>query len=473
MTAPFVIVGGDAAGMSAASKFRRDAPDAEVVVFEQGKWVSYGACGLPYYVKGEVETLEDLVSVTPEEFITERGIDLRTNHEVTAIDRENQSVTVVGPDGEFEQPYSDLLIATGARAVEPPIDGMDLDGVFTLHNMNEARKLRQYLDGKASGANLSALGYGGIASEYTEAEQPDAVAIIGGGYVGIEMAEAFLAHDLEVHIFEMLGQTLQQFGVEAASVIEEHLREQGVTLHLDTQVDGILGEDHIEAIARGDTTVPVDLALVGVGVAPNTELATEAGIEPGPTGAIGTDEYGRTNDDHVYAAGDCAEATHVVTGDPDHVPLALTANRAGRAIGKSVAGEQTPVGKIAGTAAVKALEFSAARTGLLDESRAREAGFEPVSVTITTQSRAHYYPGGSEIQVTMVGDHESGRVLGASMVGREGVAKRIDTVAAALHAELTAQQLSYLDLSYAPPFSPVWDPVLTAAKVLAGKLNGN
>ncbi len=465
MTAPVVVVGGDAAGMSAASKFKRDAPDREVVVFERGQWVSYGACGLPYYVKGAVETLEDLVSVTPEEFVEERDIDLRTNHEVTAIDRDDRTVTVEGPDGEFEQSYSDLLVATGARAVEPPLDGMEKDGVFTLHSMGAGADIR-----RALGVETPSVDSREAAADYADAESPESVGIIGGGYVGIEMAEAFAERGLDVHLFEMLPHTLQPFGAEAAATVEDHLREEGIDLHLDTAVEGIRGDERVSAIAAGDADVPVDLALVGVGVAPNTDLAEDAGIEVGETGAIATDEYGRTNDDHVYAAGDCAEATHVVTGEPDHVPLALTANRAGRAIGQTLAGDPTPVGEIAGTAAVKAFDLEVARTGLIDEERATEAGFDPVSVTITAPSRAHYYPGGSAIEITILGDRESGRVLGASMVGREGVAKRIDTVAAALHAEMTAHQLSYLDLAYAPPFSPVWDPVLTAAKVLEGKL---
>ena len=465
MTAPVVVVGGDAAGMSAASKFKREAPDREVVVFERGEWVSYGACGLPYYVKGAVETLDDLVSVTPEEFVEKRGIDLRTNHEVTAIDREAQTVTVGGPDGAFEQPYSDLLIATGARAVEPPLDGMDREGVFTLHGMRAGADIRQAL-----GVETPSVDTHEVAADYAAAVSPESVGIIGGGYIGIEMAEAFAERGLEVHLFEMLSHTLQPFGAEAAATVEDHLREQGVRLHLDTAVDEIRGDERVDAIAAGDVDVPVDLALVGVGVEPNTELAETAGVDLGETGAIATDEYGRTNDEHVYAAGDCAEATHVVTGEPDHVPLALTANRAGRAIGQTFAGDPTPVGEIAGTAAVKAFDLDVARTGLVDEALARDAGFDPVSVTITAPSRAHYYPGGSEIQITILGDRESGRVLGASMVGREGVAKRIDTVAAALHTEMTVHQLSYLDLSYAPPFSPVWDPVLTAAKVLEGKL---
>jgi NADPH-dependent 2,4-dienoyl-CoA reductase/sulfur reductase-like enzyme len=284
------------------------------------------------------------------------------------------------------------------------------------------------------------------------------------------MIEAFAAHDLEVHLFEMLPHVLQPFGPEAAAVVEDHLREQGVHLHLDTSVDAILGDDPVTAIRTGDEEVPVDLALVGVGVAPSVELAEAAGIELGPTGAIVTDEYGRTNDEHVYAAGDCAEAAHVVTDEPNHVLLALTANRAGRAIGQTLADDPTPVGEIAGTAAAKAFDLAVARTGLTDEQRARGAGFDPVSVSIATESRAHYYPDGEEIRATVMADRDTGRVLGGSMVGREGAPKRIDTVAAALHAGMTARQLSYLDLLYAPPFSPVWDPVLTAAKVLDGKL---
>ncbi|MFB6185227.1 MAG: FAD-dependent oxidoreductase [Haloarculaceae archaeon] len=469
MTDPVVVIGGDAAGLSAASKLKRDTPDREVVVFEKGEWVSYGACGLPYYVKGDVETLEDLVSISAETFVAERDVDLRTNHEVTAIDRDRRTVTVAGPDGRFEQRYSDLLVATGARAVEPPFSGLDLDGVFTLHDMNEAAAIRQYLGHETPTVEVPATGYGEAAREYVAAEGPETVAVVGGGYVGIEMAEAFAAHDLDVHLFEMLPHVLQPFGAETAAVVEDHLAEQGVVLHLDTAVEAIRGDESVTAIDAADGSVPVDLVLVGVGVAPNVDLATAAGIETGPTGAIATDAYGRTNDEHVYAAGDCAEATHVVTGGPTYVPLALTANRAGRAVGQTLAGDPTPVGEIAGTAALKAFDLEVARTGVVDDEVAREAGFDPVSVTITAPSRAHYYPGGTEIQVTLVGDRESGRVLGAGVVGREGVAKRVDTVVAALYAEMTAAQLSSLDLSYAPPFAPVWDPVLTAAKVLEGK----
>jgi NADPH-dependent 2,4-dienoyl-CoA reductase/sulfur reductase-like enzyme len=463
---PVVIVGGDTAGMSAASKLRREDPDRDVVVFERGAWVSYGACGLPYYVKGDVERLEDLVSVSVEEFRDRRGIDLRTGHEVTALDTSARTVRVEGPDGTVEQPYDDLLLATGARAVVPPIDGTDLAGVHSLHHMADAAALRRALgletpdarDGTPSGMGME--------------DAPSTVGIVGGGYVGVEMAEAFDAHGLDVHLFEMLPHTLQPFGAETAAVVEDHLVERGVQLHLETAVDGLVGDDRgrVRAVATDGETVPVDLAVVGAGVAPNVRLAEAAGVEIGTTGAVATDAYGRTSVPDVYAAGDVAESTHVVTGDPTHVPLALTANRAGRAVGATLAGDPTPVGEVAGTAALKAFDLEVARTGVLDATRAREAGFDPVAATITTGSRAHYYPGGDEIQVTLVGDRRSGRVLGASLVGRERVVERVDTVATALHAGLTIAQLERLDLAYAPPFGPVWGPVLTAAKVLGGRL---
>jgi len=448
MSETFLIIGGDAAGMSAASKAKRDDPDREVVVLERGEWVSYGACGLPYYVKGDIESLEDLVAVPPETFIDERDIDLRMGHEATAIDTDEQVVTVEG-EGTYEQSYDDLLISTGARALEPPIDGLELDRVFTLHNLESGRQVKSYV----------------------ESHDLDRVAVIGGGYVGIEMAEAFEAHGLDVSLFEMLPQVLPPFGESVGAAVGDHLREQSVDLHLSTQVERFAGDGTVETVETDDDSVPVDAVLVGAGVVPNTEIAEDAGITLGESGAIATDEYGRTNAEGVYAAGDVAEMTHTVTGEPDYVPLALTANRAGRAIGQTVTGTETPVGEIAGTAVVKAFDLAAARTGITDEQRAREAGFDPVSVTINAPSRAHYYPGGDKLELTMVADRETEQVLGASIVGQEGVAKRIDTVVTALHEGMTVEDVEYLDLAYAPPFSPTWDPVLTTAKVLNGKLD--
>ncbi|AXR82660.1 FAD-dependent oxidoreductase [Natrarchaeobaculum sulfurireducens] len=449
MDDPFVIVGGDAAGMSAASKAKRADPELDVIVFERGEWVSYAACGMPYYVKGTVEDLEDLVAVTPEEFREDRDVDLRTGHEVIAIDREEKTVTVEADGEQFEQPYGSVLIGTGARAVEPPFDGLELEGVYTLRSMDEADAIESFVTDR----------------------EPERAAIVGGGYVGIEMAEALTERGVDVSIFEMLPRTLQPFGEQTAEIVEDHLRDQGVDLHLETAVQGFGGDGRVETVELEAETVAADLVVVGVGVTPNVDLAEKAGIELGPTGAIATDEYGRTNDEDVYAAGDCAEATNVVTGEPDHVPLALTANRAGRAIGSTVTGDPTPTGGTAGTAIVKAFELGAARTGVIDEDRALEAGFDPVSVTVQVPTRPHYYPGATDLTVTLVADRDSKRVLGASLVGRDG-AKRIDTVATAVDTGLTVGELESLDLAYAPPFSPVWDPVLTAAKVLSGTIEG-
>lgn len=450
MRDPFVIIGGDAAGMSAAAKAKRDDPNREVIAFEKGEWVSYAACGLPYYVKGTIDELTDLVAVSPEEFREERDIDLRTGHEVIAFDPDEKTVTVEAGTDQFEQPYGDLLIATGARPISPKIEDIDLPGIFTLRSMDEGDEIADFV------------------SNHT----PDRAAIVGGGYIGIEMAEALDAYGIDVEVFEMLPQILQPFGEDTARIVEGHLRAQGVELHLNTAVEGFIGDNRVTGIDVGDRTLSVDMVIVGVGVTPNVELAHDAGIETGDSGAIATDAFGQTNREDIYAAGDCAEDTNVVTGDPDWVPLGLTANRAGRAIGATVAGDPTETGRIAGTAIVKAFEFGAARTGVIAEERARSAGFDPISVTIEAPTRPHYYPGAEELSVTIVGDAKSGRVLGASVAGRDGV-KRIDTVATALDAGMTVTELQNLDLAYAPPFSPVWDPILTAARVLSGKIAGD
>lgn len=449
MSKKFVVIGGDAAGLSAASKAKRENPELDVTVFEKGEWISYGACGLPYYVKDEIKTLNDLVTLTPEE-VNERGIDLRVNQKVKSIDPENQVVNVEAENDNFEQSYDQLLIATGARAREPPIEGSELEGMFKLHRLPSAEKLRKYI--KSS-------------------DSPETVGIIGGGYLGIEMAEAFAAHGLDIHIFEMLPRILNLFHEDISKEIEEHLQENDVTVHTDTEVERITGENgRVESIQTEEDNFKVDTVLIAAGVTPNVELAEEAGIKTGPTGAIETDEYGRTNYQDIYAAGDCSESTNVVTKTPDYVPLALTANREGRSIGSTVAGSPTKLNPIACTSKIKAFELEVATTGVSDHERAKSAGFNPITQTITASSRAHYYPGGYPIKVSMTADKDSGKVLGASIVGKEGATNRIGTVATALHADLTVSEVEGLDQGYAPPFGPVWDPILTVAKVLNGKI---
>ena len=465
----FVVVGGDAAGMSAASKAKRDDPSLEVVVFERGEWVSYGACGLPYYIKGEIQSLEDLVSVTPEEFREERDIDLRTGHEVREIDPDERTVTAHADGTDVIQSYDHLLLATGARSLTPSIDGLHREGVYTLGSMSDGKELREYVARARDDRELHQPDRGPACQYLEKCTGP--VGIVGGGYIGVEMAEALAANDFEVHLFQRDSRLLSGFSEETSDAVAVHLDERNVAVYLDATVVELAGETAVEAVVTADERVPVEMVLVGTGVRPRSDLAEAAGIELSETGAIATDAYRETNVPDVYAAGDCAEAEHVVTGDPTYVPLALTANRHGRAVGRTVAGEPTAGGGVAGTAAVKAFDVEAARTGILDHEDARDAGFEPYSDTITANSRAGYYPEGGTIQVTLTVDRPSGRVLGGSLVSEygEGAVHRSHALVGAVTEGITVAELSDYDLAYAPPFNTTWDPVLTAAKVVEGK----
>ena len=474
MSDPFVVVGADAAGLSAASKFRREASDRDVVVFEKGRWISYAYCGMPYFIAGYVDRMSDLLSLSPSE-VAERGIDLRRGTEVVAVDPDAKRVTVETRDGDRSaQAYDDLLVATGARATTGPFDVRGLDGAFTLHDMDAAAAIDAYVaDPDAydpDRADVSA-----VDRERVERNRampaPETVAVVGGGYVGVEVAEALSERGLDVHVFHRSGHLLSPFGETVGNRVEDALAAEGVTVHTDAPVDALVGDDRIEAVEVGGDRVPVDMAVVGVGIRPNTDLLDGTGVDLGPGGAVRVDDHGRTSLSDVYAAGDCATARHAVTGEPDWTPLGLTANRAGRAIGATVAGDPTPVGDIAGTAAVKAFDMEAARVGILDHDAAVEAGFDPVSETVTAGSRSGYYPGAAETDVTLVADRGTRRLLGGSIVGTDRAAIRIDTLATAIEADMTVPDVERLDLAYAPPFSPVWDPILVAAKVLNGKFD--
>lgn len=472
MPAPFVVIGGDAAGLSAASKLKREAPDREVIVFEKGNWVSYAHCGMPYYVKGEVPSLTDLLSLSPED-IAERGIDLRRQHKVTAIHPEQKSVSVETDSQQFTQSYQELLIATGARAISSPLPGATLDGVFTMHSMNAAAALRAYLDPPGNvtpHSNGAEYVDESRVEKYARMPTPTTAVIIGGGYVGVEMAEAFSAQGLNTHLFQRSDQLLPPFGDAAGKRVAETLSDNDVTLHLSTEVQRLAGDQQVDKLLANGEQFSIDLALVGIGIAPNSELANGTEIEFGDSGAIATNQYGETSVQDVYAAGDCAEMHHTVTGTPAWVPLGLTANRAGRAIGQTIAGSPTPVGDIAGTAVVKAFDLECGRTGFLQPDKAKAAGFDPVTETITASSRSGYYPGAAETTVSLMADRETGRLLGGSIVGTDRAAIRINPLATAVDQAMSVSDVEQLDLAYAPPFSPVWDPILVAAKVLNGTL---
>mgnify|MGYP002761262158 FL=1 len=473
MTDPFVVVGADAAGLSAASKFRRERPDRDVVVFERGQFISYAHCGTPYFVEGRVSRLSDLLSLSPAD-VEDRGIDLRRGHEVVAVDPETNTVRVRAADGTTsEQPYSEVLVATGAHAVTGSFDVQGPAGAFTLHGLNDAAAIDAYIadpeEYDPDSADAAAVDRDRV-DRAAAHPAPETAAIVGGGYVGVEMAEALRGRGLDVHLFQRSDRLLPPFGAAVGDRVASTLAAHEVTVHTNTSVDAILGDDRVEAVRADGRTVPVELAIVGVGIEPTTAVTDGTAVECGPRGAIRTDRYGETAEPGVYAAGDCAASRHAVTGEETWIPLGLTANRAGRAVGATVAGDPTPVGDVAGTAVVKAFEMECGRVGLATEAAAGDAGFDPVSETITAGSRSGYYPGAAETDVTLVADADSGRLLGGSIAGTDRAAVRIDTLATAIHAELSVAAVERLDLAYAPPFSPVWDPVLVAAKVLRGSL---
>lgn len=450
----FIVTGGDAAGMSAASKARRENPELEIIALEKGDWASYAACGLPYYLKGNVDNIEDLIAIPPEVFQEKRDIDLRLNHEVTKIIPEKKKIVVKSQRNEIEFNYNKLLISTGARVARPRIEGIDSQGVFFLRGMSDGIKIREYL----------------------EKREPKSVLIVGGGYIGLEMAEAFHAWGMSVSIVELLPHLLSTFSPEIVEIVERDVKDY-VRLYLGKRVNSIreIDKDKLSvSISDGENKnqeyIETAMVLMATGIIPETTLARDTGIKLGKSGAIITDEYGETNISAIYAAGDCTEVKSVVTGQNIYLPLALTANRNGRAVGTTIAGEKTPLSPIAGTAVVKVFQLEVATTGLTDLDAAKEYGFNPVKVTIDSHSRAGYCPGAKPIKISLIADRDSKRILGSSMVGEEGVSKRIDIIATALYSRITVQELENLDLAYAPPFSPVWDPVLTAARVLNGRL---
>ncbi len=438
-----VVIGGGAAGMSAAAKARRTDPTLEIVVYERSGYVSYGACGFPYAIKGEISRVEDVVVRTPAQF-ARQGIQALTHHEVLAIDVAGQTVRVYdrAQGRELIDHWDELVVTTGGQPIRPPLAGIDLPGVFTLRSVEEALAIKAWL------------------SE----QRPRAAVIVGGGYIGLEMAEALAAHGISLTLVERGPQILPAFDAEPAAQVEAELTGNRVDVRLGQTVQGFLGDERVRAVSIDSQTIPADLVILAAGVRPGVGLARNAGIALGPTGAVATDDRQRTNHPHIWAAGDVAEAYHRVTGKPAWAPLGTTANKQGRVVGANLAGGDARFGGIVGTTVVKVFALEAAISGL-SLARAQAEGFAAQAVSATAYSRAHYMPGHQPITVTLVFDQTTRRLLGGQMVGREGVAKRIDTIAAALQAGWTIDELAELDLSYAPPFAPVWDPILVAANL--------
>ena len=413
-----LVIGGVAAGLSAAARARRTDPSLEIVVLEKGATISYGACGLPYYVEGRVRSAGQLIVYTPEYFRKERRITVRTGARVASISHPRREVVL---DGGERVHYDRLVIATGARPVLPD------PAAIALHTLEDAERLKTYLREK----------------------RPRRALIIGAGYIGLEAADALRRHGLAVTVAERSAYVLHREDAALTQAVRERLEQFRVELRLN--------EPHADVAGA-------DLVIAATGVRPNVEVSADAGVELGHTGAIRVDEHMETNLPGVYAAGDCAETLHLVTGRPAYIPLGTTANKMGRVAGANAAGRRERFGGVVGTAIVRVFGLGIAITGLSAE-QARREGFSPISARITARSHAGYF-GGKPITVELVADAATRRLLGGAVWGEEGVAGRINVIATALHNRMRVEDLEQLDLAYAPPFATVWDPVLIAAQQL-------
>ncbi|ADW17523.1 FAD-dependent pyridine nucleotide-disulfide oxidoreductase [Desulfobulbus propionicus DSM 2032] len=446
----FVIIGGDAAGMSAASRARRNDPGMEIIVLEQGRDVSYSACNIPYNIADPRREMEDLVVRSARAFREKQGIDLRTGHRVEHIDRAGKTVAGRTAGGEpFTVAYDRLLIATGADPIKPPIEGMDLSGVFVVKNLEHGRRIKTFLRDR----------------------QAKRAVIVGMGYIALEMAEALSERGLAVDLIKPRAGLLPWLDPALSQPVRELLVARGVGVHDGYPIERIIAEGEQLRVIAGELRLEADVVIAAIGVTPNASLAREAGLDVSVGGSIAVDRGLRTSDSAIYAAGDCADSYHIVTGEKTWIPLALRANRAGWAVADNVCGQQVELPGVAGTAVFKVFAMQVARTGL-NEAEARGAGFDPVRVQIRSKSRAGIYPGAQPVYVSMVGDRASGRLLGAQMTGIDQVAHRINAVAVALLAGMGVAEFSQSDLAYAPPFGPTWDPLLTAANQLVKQLKG-
>jgi len=451
MTRRLLVIGGDAAGMSAASQARRlKGPDElAITVVERGDTTSYAACGIPYWVAGLIEERSHLIARRAEVFREKQQIDVRLHHEATAIDTDARTVSVRDLDAgtELTLGYDDLLIATGAQQVPPPVDGLDTPGVSGVQTLADGQRI------------LDALA----------ARSPRHAVVVGGGYIGLEMAEAMQLRGLQVTLIDLAPQPMTTLEPELGTKVADAMRAMGIDLRLGTPLTGIeAGADGwVRAVSTPDGSIDTDLVVFGTGVRPRSALAHAAGIPIGPSGGIVTDDRQATPVAGVWAAGDCAETTHRVSGLPVSFALGTVANKQGRIAGLNLGGAEGRFPGVLGTAVTKIHDLEIARTGL-GVREAEAAGLRPVVSSITAGTRAHYYPDGTDMTVLLVVEDGTGRLLGGQIVGGPGAGKRIDTLAAALWNGMLVEDLVQMDLAYAPPFSPVWDPVLTAARRAAG-----
>ncbi len=445
-----VVVGGDAAGMTVASQLRRRRPDrsdVEIVVLERTRWVSYSACGIPYWVAGDVDGPDGLVARTPEEH-RRRGIDVRLHSEVTAIDLAARSLQVAGDGAVGPVGFDTLVLATGATPKRPDVPGVEAAlGVQTL------------ADGQRALDRLGRLG-----------GRPARAVVVGGGYIGVEMAEAMVRRGLSVTLVDRRPEPMGGLDPDMGRLVREAMTGLGIDVHPGCELTGVEtdADGNARRVLTTEGSYDADIVVLGLGVRANVDLAAAAGLPVGEVGGLVTDDRQHVRDD-VWSAGDCTQVRDRITGRQRYVPLGTHANKQGRVLGANLAGVPMRFPGVVGTAITKVCDLEVGRTGLTS-AQATAAGFDVATRSVVATSRAGYFPGAAPMTVKAIADRASGRLLGVQIVGRDGAGKRIDTAALALWSELTADELAMTDLAYAPPFSPVWDPVQSACRALAEDL---
>jgi NADPH-dependent 2,4-dienoyl-CoA reductase/sulfur reductase-like enzyme/rhodanese-related sulfurtransferase len=446
-----LVIGGVAAGPKAAAKARRCDPEMEIVLYQEEDDISYAGCGLPYYISGVIEEREDLISRTPGKFALE-GIKILKNRRIEKIDIPNRAVSgrKIGSGETFTDHFDRLVIATGAYAIRPKIEGIDLANVFYLRSIFDADAVSE------------AIRFKSIRN----------VIIAGGGYIGLEMAESLVHLGKNVTIVELAPQILTLFDEDFAGVLRQYLEKKGVKIFTSEGIQALKGKGgkvtHVQTMSR---EIEADVVLMSLGIRPQVELAKQAGLKMGETGAIWVNERMETSAEGIYAAGDCAETIHLITGKRVWIPLGSTANKQGRVVGTNACGGNATFPGVMGTTVFKTFEFNVAKTGL-SMREAEKEGFHPVQAIVRGYDRAHFYPGRKESTLKVIADKETGRILGGQAVGEGPSDKFIDILAMALHGKMTCRELANVDLAYAPPFSPVLSPIIVAANVLTNKLEG-
>lgn len=448
MVERLIVIGGDAGGMSAASQARRrrSRDDLEIVVFERGHYTSYSACGIPYWIGGTVDGVDKLVSRDPATFRDKYDIDVRMQHEAVAIDLDRREVVArdLAGGGEVRERFDQLVYAAGAVPKRPPWARVPPRGVFGVQTLDDGAALRDWLDRQPA---------------------PRRAVVVGGGYIGVEMAEALIRRGMTVTMVEQSHQPMNTVDPDMGALVRDAMVGVGIDMRTGVNVTGLATDgDKVGGVETGDGVVPADLVVLGTGVAPNTKLAAEAGLPVGPTGGIRVDRRMRVCGlTGVWAAGDCVESMHRLTGQPAHVPLGTHANKQGRVAGINIGGGYATFPGVIGTAVTKVCDLEVGRTGL-GEADARAAGYDYVVAKVESTNWAGYLPDAAPMTIKLIAERGGGRLLGAQIVGRSEAAKRIDVLAVALWNGMTVDEMTGLDLGYAPPFSPVWDAVLIAAR---------